>query len=179
MANDFINTERELRRITNNSQPVINVENNSPRDIPEGDLRFTHLGKNLILNKKHIKLVSNYKGTKKQIDDLIFAFKVCKYVRSNAIVLANNEQTVAIGGGQTSRVDAVNQAVLQAGDNSAGGSLGSDAFFPFPDGIESAAKSGVTAIIQPGGSKRDNEVIEAADNLGITMVFTSQRHFKH
>ena len=125
------------------------------------------------------RVVTERQPTDSESKDMLFADKAVKFVRSNGIVIAKNCATVGIGGGQTSRVDAVNQAILQAGDNSTGGSLGSDAFFPFPDGIESAAKAGITAIIQPGGSKRDSEVIEAANNLGIAMIFTGMRHFKH
>ena len=114
--------------------------------------------------------------------DLLFAWRVCKHVSSNAIVLARDLQTIGIGGGQTSRVDAVRIAVESAqalGHDPGGAVLASDAFFPFADGPSYALDAGVRAIIQPGGSKRDDEVIAAAEAAGATMVFTGRRHFRH
>jgi phosphoribosylaminoimidazolecarboxamide formyltransferase/IMP cyclohydrolase len=111
--------------------------------------------------------------------DLRFAWLVCKHVRSNAIVLASGGQTVGIGAGQMSRVDSVRLAAWKAGERARGAVLASDAFFPFPDGVEVAATAGVTAVIQPGGSVRDREVIAAADAAGIAMVLTGVRHFRH
>uniref|UniRef100_A0A7C4XAJ2 Bifunctional purine biosynthesis protein PurH n=1 Tax=candidate division WOR-3 bacterium TaxID=2052148 RepID=A0A7C4XAJ2_UNCW3 len=108
-----------------------------------------------------------------------FAWKVVKWVRSNAIVLAIKGRTVGIGGGQTSRVGAVEIAVKNAGPQTAGVVLASDAFFPFRDGIDAAAKGGVSAVIQPGGSKRDQEVIDACNEYDMAMVFTGFRHFRH
>ena len=102
-----------------------------------------------------------------------------KHVKSNAIVLAARDVTVGIGMGQTNRVDSVRIAAQRAGAKARGSSMGSDAFFPFPDGVEAAAEAGVTAIAQPGGSVRDAEVIAAADKHGIAMVFTNVRHFRH
>jgi phosphoribosylaminoimidazolecarboxamide formyltransferase/IMP cyclohydrolase len=110
---------------------------------------------------------------------LEFAWKVAKHVKSNAIVFARGGQTVGVGAGQMSRVDSVKLAAMKALLPLAGSVVGSDAFFPFPDGIEEAAKSGATAVIQPGGSVRDSEVIETADRLDIAMVFTGVRHFRH
>ena len=110
---------------------------------------------------------------------LQFAWKAVQHVKSNAIVLAQPGRTVGIGGGLPSRVDAVELAVKKAGDDVQGAVLASDAFFPFPDGIEAAARAGVKAVIQPGGSIRDAQVIEAADELGLAMVFTNTRHFRH
>jgi phosphoribosylaminoimidazolecarboxamide formyltransferase/IMP cyclohydrolase len=107
---------------------------------------------------------------------------VCKHVTSNAIVIAKGLQTIGIGAGQMSRVDAVKIAVEKArehGHDLAGAALASDAFFPFPDGPRVALEAGVTAIIQPGGSKRDADVIDAAEKAGATMVFTHRRHFQH
>jgi phosphoribosylaminoimidazolecarboxamide formyltransferase/IMP cyclohydrolase len=100
-------------------------------------------------------------------------------VRSNAIVLVRNGVTVGIGGGQTSRVEAVRQALARAGAGAKGAVLASDAFFPFRDSIDAAAAAGVTAIIEPGGSMRDSEVIAACDEHGIALVFTNERHFRH
>jgi phosphoribosylaminoimidazolecarboxamide formyltransferase/IMP cyclohydrolase len=111
--------------------------------------------------------------------DLDFAWRVVKHVKSNAIVLARAGCTLGVGAGQMSRVDSVRISIQKAGPASKGAVLGSDAFFPFRDGIEEAAKAGVTAIIQPGGSLRDAEVIQAADEYGIAMIFTGLRHFKH
>jgi phosphoribosylaminoimidazolecarboxamide formyltransferase/IMP cyclohydrolase len=114
--------------------------------------------------------------------ELLFAWRVCKHVASNAIVLARGLQTIGIGAGQMSRVDAVRIALAKARENGhdiAGAALASDAFFPFADGVELALDAGVTAIIQPGGSKRDAEVVEAVEAAGATMVFTGRRHFRH
>jgi phosphoribosylaminoimidazolecarboxamide formyltransferase/IMP cyclohydrolase len=114
--------------------------------------------------------------------DLLFAWRVCKNTWSNAIVIAKELQTLGIGAGQTSRVDAVRIAVEKAGTHGhdlKGAVLASDAFFPFADGPESALEAGVRAIIQPGGSKRDQEVIDAVEKAGATMVFTHRRHFRH
>jgi phosphoribosylaminoimidazolecarboxamide formyltransferase/IMP cyclohydrolase len=114
-----------------------------------------------------------------QMADLLFAWRVAKRVRSNAIVLARGGATVGIGGGQTSRVDASELAVKKAGERARGAVAASDAFFPFADGVEALADAGITAIIQPGGSKRDDEVISAANERGVAMVFTGRRHFLH
>lgn len=110
---------------------------------------------------------------------LRFAWKAVQHVKSNAIVIAKPGMTVGVGGGLPSRVDAVELAAKKAGPNAQGAALASDAFFPFPDGIEAAAKAGITAIVQPGGSLRDKQVIEVADELGLAMVFTGTRHFRH
>ena len=108
-----------------------------------------------------------------------FAWKVCKHVKSNAIVFARDGATLGVGAGQMSRVDSVKIAVMKAQTSLKGSVVASDAFFPFPDGVEEAAKAGATAVIQPGGSVRDNDVIAAADRLGLAMVFTGIRHFLH
>jgi phosphoribosylaminoimidazolecarboxamide formyltransferase/IMP cyclohydrolase len=114
--------------------------------------------------------------------DLLFAWRVCKHVTSNAIVLAKNLQTIGIGGGQTSRIDSVRIALMKArehGHELDGAVLASDAFFPFADGPQLAIDAGVTAFIQPGGSKRDDEVVEAVRDAGAVMVLTGRRHFRH
>jgi phosphoribosylaminoimidazolecarboxamide formyltransferase/IMP cyclohydrolase len=108
-----------------------------------------------------------------------FAWKVAKHVKSNAIVFAKDGATVGVGAGQMSRVDSVRIAVMKARSSLQGSVVASDAFFPFPDGVEEAGKAGAVAVIQPGGSVRDNEVIVAADRLGMAMVFTGMRHFLH
>ena len=104
---------------------------------------------------------------------------MCKHVRSNAIVLGHEGAAIGIGAGQMSRVEAVELAVHRAGPRSAGSVLASDGFFPYPDGVEVAARAGVRAIVQPGGSVKDSEAIAAADAAGVAMVFTGERHFKH
>jgi phosphoribosylaminoimidazolecarboxamide formyltransferase/IMP cyclohydrolase len=110
---------------------------------------------------------------------LLFAWVICKHVKSNAIVYARRDQLVGVGSGQTSRVDSVKFGAMKAVLPLEGTSLASDAFFPFRDGIDEAARHGVRAIIQPGGSVRDAEVIAAADEHGLAMLFTGVRHFKH
>ncbi len=131
------------------------------------------------IDEKDIKIVTKRKPTKKQIEDMLFAFKVSKHVKSNSIVFAKDGVAVGIGAGQTSRVDAVKIAVSKAGDRAKGAIMSSDAFFPFRDGIDEAAKAGITAIIQPGGSVKDEEVIKAADEYNMAMVFTGIRLFWH
>jgi phosphoribosylaminoimidazolecarboxamide formyltransferase/IMP cyclohydrolase len=118
----------------------------------------------------------------RQWGDLVFGWRVCKHVSSNAIVLVSDLATVGIGAGQMSRVDAVRIAVEKAGaygHDLTGSSLASDAFFPFPDGPRIALDAGTTSIVQPGGSKRDQDVIDAVEKAGATMVFTGRRHFRH
>ena len=124
-------------------------------------------------------VVTRTAPSKRQWDDLLFAWRVVHFVRSNAIVLARDLATVGIGAGQVSRVDAVRLAVERSGERAAGSVLASDAFFPFDDGPKAAFAAGVEAIIQPGGSVRDAEVIAAADEAGAAMVFTGRRHFLH
>jgi phosphoribosylaminoimidazolecarboxamide formyltransferase/IMP cyclohydrolase len=109
----------------------------------------------------------------------LFAWKVCKHVKSNAIVYARDGQTVGVGAGQMSRVDSCKIGASRAVLPLKGTVAASDAFFPFPDGVQEIAKAGATAIIQPGGSVRDRDVIEAADELGLAMIFTGVRHFSH
>lgn len=127
--------------------------------------------------------VTECKPDSKQRQELAFAWKACLAVKSNAVLLAGSQDnsffTVGIGGGQPNRVDSVRIAAQRAADRAPGSVLASDAFFPFADGIEAAAAAGVTAIIQPGGSMRDHESIAAANQLGISMVFTGRRHFRH
>ncbi len=125
------------------------------------------------------KIVSSRRPTEKEHRDLQFAWRVAKHVKSNAIVLAEGGRTVGIGAGQMSRVDSVKLSIQKAQPAAKGAVLASDAFFPFRDGVDEAAKAGVTAIIQPGGSVRDPEVIQAADERQIAMIFTGLRHFKH
>jgi phosphoribosylaminoimidazolecarboxamide formyltransferase/IMP cyclohydrolase len=130
-------------------------------------------------DREDMQVVSKVSPSKRQWDDLLFAWRVVHFVRSNAIVLARDLATVGIGAGQVSRVDAVRVAVDRAGDRASGSVLASDAFFPFDDGPKVAFAAGVEAVIQPGGSVRDDEVIAAADHAGAAMVFTGRRHFLH
>jgi phosphoribosylaminoimidazolecarboxamide formyltransferase/IMP cyclohydrolase len=118
-------------------------------------------------------------ATPEEMRALIFAWKVAKHVKSNAVVYARPEQTISVGAGQMSRVDSVKVGAMKAILPLAGTVLASDAFFPFPDGVEEAAKYGITAVIQPGGSVRDEEVIAAANRLNLAMIFTGVRHFRH
>jgi phosphoribosylaminoimidazolecarboxamide formyltransferase/IMP cyclohydrolase len=117
--------------------------------------------------------------TAEELRSLLFAWRVCKHVKSNAIVYARDGQTIGVGAGQMSRVDAAKFGAMKAVLPLAGCVAASDAFFPFPDGLEAVAQSGATAVIQPGGSVNDQKVIAAADKLGIAMVFTGIRHFRH
>ncbi len=126
-----------------------------------------------------LKIVTEQKPSEEEMKTLLFGWKVVKHVKSNAIVLAHDEQTVGVGAGQMSRVDAVEIAVKKAGERSQRSCMASDAFFPFRDAIDLAANAGITAIIQPGGSIRDEEAIQAANDYNIPMVFTGIRHFKH
>jgi phosphoribosylaminoimidazolecarboxamide formyltransferase/IMP cyclohydrolase len=131
------------------------------------------------LEAKALRVVTERAPTRPEQRALLFAWKVAKHVKSNAIVYARRDQTVGIGAGQMSRVDSVKLGAMKAVLPLKGTVLASDAFFPFPDGVEEAAKVGVTAIIQPGGSVRDAEVIAAANRLKLAMVFTDVRHFRH
>lgn len=126
-----------------------------------------------------MQVVTQAHPSEKQWGDLLFAWRVCKHVKSNAIVLGRDLATLGIGAGQMSRVDSVKLAVKKARNGLEDGVMASDAFFPFADGAEVGIKAGVTAIIQPGGSKRDAEVVKACDDAGIAMVFTGRRHFRH
>ncbi len=133
----------------------------------------------VVIDPRALKCVTKVVPTKEQRDAMLFAYKVLGHVKSNAIVLAKGERTVGIGSGQMSRVDSVIVAGLKAGEEAEGSVMASDAFFPFRDGIDEAARVGVKAIIQPGGSIRDQEVIDAANEHGMAMVFTGVRVFKH
>jgi phosphoribosylaminoimidazolecarboxamide formyltransferase/IMP cyclohydrolase len=117
--------------------------------------------------------------TPAELDDLLFAWKIVKHVKSNAIAIARANQLLGVGAGQMNRVQSVRIAVEQAGDHAQGAVLASDAFFPFSDGPEAAGKAGITAIIQPGGSKKDDDAIAMADSYNMAMVLTGMRHFRH
>jgi phosphoribosylaminoimidazolecarboxamide formyltransferase / IMP cyclohydrolase len=133
----------------------------------------------LTIAESDLKVVTKRQPSSEELRDLLFGWKIAKHVKSNAIVFAREGRTLGIGAGQMSRVDSVKIAVLKAQESLAGTAVASDAFFPFPDGVEEAARAGATAVIQPGGSVRDAEVIAAADRLNLAMVFTGVRHFRH
>ncbi|MGH8757047.1 MAG: bifunctional phosphoribosylaminoimidazolecarboxamide formyltransferase/IMP cyclohydrolase, partial [Burkholderiales bacterium] len=127
-------------------------------------------------------VVTKKQPTSQQISDLLFAWRVAKFVKSNAIVFAGNGQTLGVGAGQMSRVDSARIASIKAqnaGLSLQGSVVASDAFFPFRDGVDVVVQAGASAVIQPGGSMRDDEVITAADEHGIAMMFTGVRHFRH
>jgi len=166
---------------------LISLENFKEQD----KFSYTFLGNNFLIqdkdqieiNKKELKFVTKNKPTSKELDDLIFAFKVCKFVKSNAIVIAKNNKTLGIGAGQTNRLASSKIACQNANeffkDEIKGSVAASDAFFPFADGLNELIKIGVKCIIQPGGSIKDDEVIAAAERAGIAMVFTGIRNFRH
>ena len=132
-----------------------------------------------MLKPSETEAVSEREPTVEELSDLMFAWKLVKHVKSNAIVIVKNKSLVGVGAGQMNRVQSVRLAVAQAGDKARGAVLASDAFFPFPDGPEAALQAGVTAIIQPGGSKKDEESIAISDQYGAAMVLTGRRHFRH
>ncbi len=149
---------------------------------------FKRLGGGIVVQERDATAAGEAEGgevvtkrapTPAELQAMGLAWKVCKHVKSNAIVFAKETRTTGVGAGQMSRVLAVELAAKKAGEEAKGSVMASDAFFPFPDGVEAAAAAGVTAVVQPGGSKRDNEVIAACDAAGIAMVFTGARHFKH
>ncbi|MBF8258474.1 MAG: phosphoribosylaminoimidazolecarboxamide formyltransferase/IMP cyclohydrolase [Actinobacteria bacterium] len=132
-----------------------------------------------VLDPSHLKVATKRSPTPEELEALLFAWKVCKHVKSNAIVYALKDRTVGVGAGQMSRVDSAKIAVMKSQRPTKGTVVASDAFFPFRDGLDAAAAAGATAAIQPGGSVRDAEVIAAADEHGMAMVFTGVRHFRH
>ena len=146
-------------------------------------------GDNGRVSRETLKVVTKRAPTEQEMADLLFAFRVGKHVKSNAIVYVKDGATVGVGAGQMSRVDSSRIAARKSGDAAEaaglaeplakGSVVASDAFFPFADGLLSAAEAGATAVIQPGGSIRDQEVIDAADEAGLAMVFTGMRHFRH
>jgi phosphoribosylaminoimidazolecarboxamide formyltransferase/IMP cyclohydrolase len=156
-------------------------------EIPARSLDFRRVDGGLLVQNRDLsgddfvglKLATNRSPTDKELADLRFAWQVCKHVKSNAIVLAKDGMIVGVGAGQMSRVDSVHMAVRKAGERSKGSVMASDAFFPFRDNIDEAAKAGVTAIAQPGGSIRDAESIQACNEHGLAMVLTGVRHFRH
>ena len=135
-----------------------------------------------VITEADLKVVTEKAPTPEQMQDMLFAWTVVKYVKSNAIIFCKNNMTIGVGAGQMSRVYSTKIAAIKAADEGlevSGSVMASDAFFPFRDGIDAAAETGISAIIQPGGSMRDEEVIEAANDHGLAMVFTGMRHFRH
>src|SRR5699024_7781134 len=132
-----------------------------------------------VITAKDVEVATEKHPTEAEMTDLLFAWKAGKHVKSNAIVLAKNKQTIGVGAGQMNRIGAANIAIEQAGEKTEQSVMASDACFPMPDTVEAVAKAGVTAIIQPGGSKRDQESVDVCNEYVISMVYTSMRHFKH
>ena len=152
---------------------------------PKGEYNLKKVAGGLLIQELDRPLMEEFETvteripTDKEKEDLLFAWKVVKHIKSNGIVLAKDKQTIGVGPGQVNRIWAVENCVKQALVETKGSVMASDAFFPFPDSVEEAAKAGVTAIIQPGGSMNDAASIEKANQYGIAMIFTGMRHFKH
>jgi phosphoribosylaminoimidazolecarboxamide formyltransferase / IMP cyclohydrolase len=154
-------------------------------DFSELDIRYVVGG--LLMQKRdllgwepeNLTYPTKVKPTEKQLEDLKLAWLAVKHTKSNAIVLVKNRRVIGVGAGQMNRIESGIIAVQKAGEEAKGSVMGSDAFFPFPDNVDNAARAGVSAIVQPGGSQKDDEVIAAADKYGIAVVFTGKRHFKH
>jgi len=173
----------EILRLKKNIR-LLQLDNITKNDYRRFDIKHVLGGllvqeRDTILLNHDYQIVSKRRPTQQELEDLLFGWKVVKHVKSNAIVLAKDNATVAVGPGQVSRIWALENAIKQGGENVVGSVIASDAFFPFADSVEAAAKAGITAVIQPGGSMRDTESIEAADKNGIAMIFTGIRHFKH
>jgi len=186
-AKEILAAKKNLRVLLTRSMPDPHDEDMVVKSVAGGYLVQTR--DNVVLDKAQLKVVTKRSPSDAEMRDLLFAFTVGKHVKSNTIVYAKDGATVGIGAGQMSRVDSARIAARKAEDVAAaeklaaprtrGSSAASDAFFPFADGLLSVAEAGATAVIQPGGSVRDAEVIEAADKAGLAMVFTGMRHFRH
>jgi phosphoribosylaminoimidazolecarboxamide formyltransferase/IMP cyclohydrolase len=178
--------KKNLRVLEAGSLPIVNRSDTTIRTLAGG---YLIQARDSILTEGDLNIVTKRSPSKNEMRDLLFAFTVCKHVKSNAIIYAKNNTTVGIGAGQMSRVNSSRIAAWKASDASSkagenqsravGSVLASDAFFPFADGLIAAAEAGITAVIQPGGSIRDDELIVAADEKGLAMVFTGTRHFRH
>ena len=161
---------------------VLGEQNNNPKLLSVAGGLLLQDSDIASLSAQDIKIVSEREPSEDEIQNCLFAWKVCKFVKSNAIVYTKDNQTIGIGAGQMSRIDSAQIAAskaLERGFETEGCSMASDAFFPFRDGIDAAAKIGITSVIQPGGSMRDQEVIDAANEAGMAMLFTGIRHFRH
>ena len=186
-AIDILATKKNIRVLTTGALPNIHDKRRMVTRVAGGLLvQDNDFG---VITREQLKVVTEREPTEEEFHDMLFAFKVTKHVKSNAIVYAKNGATVGIGAGQMNRLDSSRIAAMKAGEAAEkigaeeslakGSVVASDAFFPFADGLIAAAEAGVTAIIQPGGSIRDEEVIAAADERGLAMVYTGMRHFKH
>ncbi len=177
-------SERGLEVLRGKSKDLRLLRANPPR---RGGPRLREISGGLLMHDDDaflsdefdFRVVSERPPTERELADLVFAWKACKHVKSNAIVLAKDRQMVGMGAGQTNRVNSVMLAVRQAGEGAAGSVLASDAYFPFADGAERALEAGVTAIVQPGGSIRDEDVLAAVNKAGAAMVLSGTRHFRH
>jgi phosphoribosylaminoimidazolecarboxamide formyltransferase/IMP cyclohydrolase len=177
-ALEILSSKPNMRVLEDNERRTMNVSEQDTKRVIGGllvqdrDMDLEERSEMQVVTERH--------PTEDEWGEMLFAWKVCKHVRSNAIVLARDLATVGIGAGQMSRVDSVRLAIEKSrAELLEGAAMASDAFFPFPDGPQLASEAGITAIIQPGGSRRDHEVVEAADKAGIAMVFTRRRHFRH
>jgi phosphoribosylaminoimidazolecarboxamide formyltransferase/IMP cyclohydrolase len=186
-ARSVLARKRNLRLLLTGGLPVPTAGGLTFRSLSGGFLAQTRdTGR---IGAGDVKIVTRRPPTAMELTDLLFAFRVCKHVKSNAVVYAKAGATVGIGGGQPNRVDSARIAAWKAEQAARtaglperltqGSVVASDAFFPFADGLEAAVAAGATAVIQPGGSIRDAEVIAAADAAGLAMVFTGMRHFRH
>lgn len=173
----LVAAKKNLRLLVLDGMPAPDGNGVTVKSIAGGLLVQTRDDGNI--DKLDLRTVTRRAPTAQELADLRFAFRVVKHVKSNAIVYAKDGATVGIGAGQMSRVDAVHIAARKGGDAIRGSVVASDAFFPFADGILQAAEAGATAVIQPGGSIKDDEVIRAADDAGLAMIFTGMRHFRH
>ncbi len=175
-ALDILSTKKNLRVLETGS--LANYQRNPTlRSLDKGWL--LQESDEAMIDISSCKIVTERKPSKKELESLYFAWKIVKHVKSNAIVFSKDKNTVGIGAGQMSRIDSVKIAIFKSIPNAEGCVMASDAFFPFRDGIDEAVKAGITAVIQPGGSMRDQEVIDAANEHNLAMVFTGMRHFKH
>jgi len=184
-AVEILARKKAIRLLSMDSGP--GDPRHGPSPLPYNDLDFKRINGGFLVQTRNVvtdpqgqmEVVTQREPTLEELTDLIFAWRAVKHVKSNAIVLCKKLALVGVGAGQMSRVNSVDLACRMAGDRSQGSVLASDAYFPFPDGVERAAEAGVTAIIQPGGSIRDKESIVVANSAGIAMIFTGLRHFKH
>jgi phosphoribosylaminoimidazolecarboxamide formyltransferase / IMP cyclohydrolase len=179
-AFELLSTKPNMRILEDGERRRVNVAERDLKRVMGGLLvQDRDLG---LEDRTEMQVVTRRKPSEAEWGEMLFAWKVCKHVRSNAIVLTNDLASVGIGAGQMSRVDSVRLAIEKAraaGSSLHGAALASDAFFPFADGPQLAVEAGISTIIQPGGSVRDHEVVEAADAAGVTMVMTHRRHFRH
>ena len=186
-AKVIFSQKNNLRLLTTGGLPDRRASGETFRSVSDGFLVQSR--DNAVVDEMELKVVTKRRPTPTELADLKFAFTVAKHVKSNAIVYAKDGATVGIGAGQMSRVDSARMAAWKSQEAAKGAGeskplthgsvVASDAFFPFADGLLAAAEAGATAVIQPGGSVRDDEVIKAADERGLAMVFTGVRHFRH